>query len=178
MRKFILLIALLYLFTGCMSYYKVQTEKSVSENSLLQYTTQNKYLILHRGDSAWHLSDEKIILNALSGNLSDLPANRYKFKTTKLKGSTRYKNNPQEDETLVLEEVHLYLNDSQYSGLRSESSINIPLSAFSKAEVYIKDKGKTRRSWLFPILSFPAALIVLVVGAGISGGLGFVSFAY
>jgi len=162
MKKLLLPFALLCFFTGCMSYYKVQTEKPVSENSLQQYAVQNKYLILHCGDSAWHVSVQNITKNELSGNLTVLPTNRCKFKTTKINSGSRYKNSPQTDESYVIEEVHLYLSDSQYSGLKSESSINIPLSAFTKADVYIKDKGKTIRSWLIPVLSFPAAIIVLV----------------
>jgi len=163
MKKLLLSIALLSLLTGCMSYYKVQTEKPVSSNTIKQFNSQNKYLILHSGDSAWQVSNPEITANTLSGNLTVLPAYRYKFKTTKIGRGTRYKNNPHTDESFVLDEVHLYLNDSQYTALKSESSIKIPLSAFSKAQVYIKDKGKTRISWLIPILGVPTFLIVFFV---------------
>jgi hypothetical protein len=156
-------LILLASLQGCKFYYNVQTVKPVEANSIRQYDSLNKYFILHQGDSAWHLSQVNIADNMLSGVVSVLPFTHVKYKTTKPKGGTRYKNTRQNSESCVLEEVHLYLMDSVFSTIKTGDSINLDYSVFTKADVYLKDKGKTTASWLIPAFSVMGVVVGWVI---------------
>jgi hypothetical protein len=161
MKNLFLSIAVMFSFMGCKSFYKVQTENPVSINTFEKFDSQNKYLIVHAGKFAWHLTDLKISKEAFSGMLSDLPANRYMYITTKSKGGSRYKNTKKNDQSYVLEEVHLYLNATQFPELKSGNNIQISYAEIINAEVYTKDKGKTAASWLIPGIGIPVVVIVV-----------------
>jgi len=132
---------------GCKYYYKVQTVSPVAQKEVETFTSDHKYIILHQRDNAWHLSQPMISENTLYASLSELPGNRYKFQTTKPKGGNRYIKNT---ESYVLQEVHLYIADSADTVKSYIGSVQIPLSEFQHAEVYVKDKGRTNASWLVP----------------------------
>jgi len=103
------LMAVIFLspFQGCMFYYKVQTLNKVTPQEIMKFDSAGKYLVLHSRDSAWHLTYPAINDNKLSGELSVLPGVRQKLITTNPKVSKRYKNTKEEDESFVLNEVHL-----------------------------------------------------------------------
>jgi hypothetical protein len=158
MKKLIPVILVLSLIQGCMFYYKVQTIRPAYINDIRHYDSLNKYFILHVKDSAWHLTELKLTSNDLSGLISALPDNRLKYKMTKTKGGNRYKQNR---ESCVLEEVHIYLQDSLFTGIKAGDNIRITFSTISKLEVYNKAKGRTLVSWLTPA----------IVGTAIGGGI-------
>jgi len=160
---FLVLIFLGFL-QGCMFYYKVQTVNKVTPQEIKKYDSLNKYLILHQGDSAWHLYKPGITNNMLSGELFVLPDYRLKFQTTDPKGGNRYKNTRGNDESCVLDEVHLYVYDSLVTKLHSGENIQIAFSAIKKAEVYKKAKGRTTVSWLVPAIVIPLMTVGLVAG--------------
>jgi len=173
MKKLVLTIILLSFLQGCMYYYKVQTVKPVQFNDIKLYDSLNKYLILHYGDSAWHIYGLEFTANALSGKISDLPENHLKFKTTKTDRGNRYHKDFDSNESNVLEEVHLYLQDSLFSEINVNDSIKIDFSTISKAEVYKKAKGRTLSSWLVPIFGVPiiaTGILTIIVVITISNG--------
>ncbi|MGA2823500.1 MAG: hypothetical protein ABSE72_08250 [Bacteroidales bacterium] len=174
-------LALLFLslLQGCMYYYKVQTANKVTSQGFKVYNSLDKYFILHQGDSAWQLSKVGITDNTLTGDLTVLPGNRYKFRTTKPTGGNRYKNTKKNDESYVLDEVHLYLQDSLVPKQHPGNNIPIAFSSIKKAEVYKKAKGRTNASWLIPSIGGPV-LVGGILGAiigisinqnGIGGGI-------
>lgn len=146
---------------SCMFYYKVQPVKTVTQQDIKTYDTQNKYIILHQRDKAWHFSDALISDSTLYGKLSTLPENRYKFLTTKPKGGNRY---IKRNESYLLEEVHLYISDSVVPEKHDSGSIKIAFSKIQNAEVYLKAKGRTNASWLVPAIGGPM-LVGGIVGA-------------
>ncbi len=161
MKNLFLTITVMFSLMGCMSYYKVQRENQVSKNTFDKFNFQKKYLIVHSDDFAWHIADQKISPEAISGMLTVLPANRYNYTSTKIVGGTRYKNTVKHDESYVLDEVHLYLNGTQFPGIKTGNNIAIPYSEIIKTEVYTKDKGKTNASWLIPGIGIPVVVIVI-----------------
>jgi hypothetical protein len=170
------LLALIFLcsFQGCRYYYKVQTVNRVTPHDIKKFDSLNKYLILHQGDSAWHLSEPGIADNTLSGNLSVLPKNHLKYKTTKTHGGNRYIKRKAPYEGCVIGEVHLYLQDSVSPKISPGDSIRIALSNIGRAEVYKKAKGRTTASWLIPAFGVPAlgvAVVAIIIVA--SGGLNY-----
>ncbi len=168
-----LALIFLGLLPGCRFYFKVQTVKKVSYKEIKKYYTLNKYFILHQGDSAWNLSFPRVTDSIISGNLVVLPDYHWKFKTTKTHGGNRYKNTRKHDESFVLSEVHLYLQDSIFPKINSGDSIKLAYSTIGKAEVYKKAKGRTTASWLIPALGGPilaVGILAIVIAADIQGG--------
>jgi hypothetical protein len=132
-----------------MFYYKVQTMKPVNLDNIKQYDSLNKYFILHVNDSAWHLTELDITSHDFSGIITVLPDNRFKYKSTKTNCGNRYKKN---NESYVLEEVHIYLQDSLFTGIKAGDKIKIAVSTISKVEVYKKAAGRTVVSWVIPVI--------------------------
>ena len=166
-------VALVFLgsLQGCKYYFKVQTIKKVAPQEVKIFDSVNKYFIVHLRDSAWHLSNPILTGNTLSGELTALPENRYKFLTTKPIGSNRYLKNEEIDESYVLEEVHLYLTDSLWREKHTTGNIQIAFSSIQNTEIYIKDKGKTTVSWLLP------PIIVALSAGAVTGTIMMVSAA-
>jgi hypothetical protein len=163
----LVLLLLMNSFTGCMYFYKVQTVKPVTSKEIHAYDSVNKYLILHKGDTAWHFSTLSLADGMLSGRLDSLPGEHLKYKTTNPKTKNRYRKNPSADgsrasEIAVLDEVHLYLRDSIGPSGKPGDSIHIPFTAFTKADIYIRDNLKTVASWVAPGLS------IAIVGVAVT----------
>jgi hypothetical protein len=167
-----LFILISVLFQGCMFYYKVQTRENVNSIEMRRFDSLNKYFILHMNDTAWNLRSLKTSATAFSGLLDTLPKIHTKYKTTDPREGNRYKIRDDWDESCVLQEVHLYLQDSLYSAARDGDSLKITYGSIRKAEVYTKDKGKTTTSWLLPAILVPLVGVpVLIISiAGASGG--------
>jgi hypothetical protein len=167
----ILLVTLfLGFFPGCMFYYKVKTVNKVTAQEIKKYDSLNKYLILHQGDSAWHIEKSGISDNKLSGELAFLPGQHLLYKSTDPKGGNRYLNTRRHDESCVLDEVHLYLYDSLVPRLHAGDSIRLALPAIKKAEVYKKAKGRTTASWVVPAVGVPILVIGGIAAIAVASG--------
>lgn len=158
--------ALLFLGTlsGCGYYYKVQTVTRVTPQNIKTCDSLNKFLILHQGKSVWHLSDPGVSDSMLSGTLTMLPGNCQQYKTNHPKKTNRYK---RDDRILVLSQVHLYLQDSLVPEFKTGDYAKIDFSAISKAEIYIKAKGRTTASWIVPIV-FTGIGVAMVTTAAVA----------
>jgi hypothetical protein len=173
-RKRILLAViaglLLPFLPGCKCFYEVKTVKPVSQNQLRYYDSQERYFILHRNDSAWHVFDRAIKGSAVTGILTELPENHRKYLTTDpAKGNNRYRKN-KHGEAAVLQEVHLYVTDSTTPAFSAGDQIRVDISAIQRAEVYQKNVERTRASWLIPGIGVPVGvsigfIIVIAISA-------------
>lgn len=142
-----LILLFLVSFQGCRYYYRVQTVEKVSPQNIKTCDSLNKLLVLHQNKSAWQLSGYAVTDNMLSGTLSVLPGNCHQYKTTSLKRGNRYR---KDDRIVVLNQVHLYLNDTIVPKFTTGDEVKIDFSAVHKAEIYVKDKGRTTVSWVVP----------------------------
>jgi hypothetical protein len=161
---------LLPLLPGCKCFYEVKTVQPVSQNQLRYYDSQERYFILHRSDSAWHVFDRAINGSAVTGVLAELPYNHRKYLTTDpTKGNNRYRKN-KNGEAAVLQEVHLYVTDSTTPAFSPGDRIRVDVSVIQRAEVYQKNVERTRVSWLIPGIGVPVGvgigfIIVIAISA-------------
>jgi len=126
----ILILIFLFSIQGCRYYYKVQTVTKVYPHNIKTCDSLNKFLILHQGESAWHLSNHGITEYMLSGNLALLPGNCQQFRTNHPTQSNRYR---RADRILVLSQVHLYLKDSLVEFKTRDSSFTFTGEIFGGA---------------------------------------------
>jgi len=149
---------------GCKFYYKVQTEPRIAQTDISRFESLDKYMILHRGDNAWHMKDVAVAAGFLSGTLADLPADHLLYLKTNPEKGNRYKKIGKYDETCVLQEVHLYVGEASMPALKNGDRVKVAVDSIRKAEIYQMDKCKTNMSWLIPGIGVPVLL-----GAGIVG---------
>jgi hypothetical protein len=147
-----------------MRYYKVRPIEKVTQQEIGTFEFQDKYFILHQGDSAWHLTGLKYDNQKLSGDLSILPGNHWKYLSTSPEGGNRYRRNNTVDESDLLTEVHLYLADTVIPAFTVGDQIRIAYSAISKAEAFVKAKGRSTVSWVVPAVVTPILILGGVVG--------------
>lgn len=162
MKKFLpeisllLLIAFLNLEIACSRYYRVTHVAPETASTAMQFPGY-KYIILHQGTDAWHLTrlavdDAKQMLN---GRIEEVTPDHFNFTRTKPRGSTPYrlKNG---DPTV---EVHLYTSEYVNSG---NNTVSVPLAAINKIDVYEPDKGATAASYILGGLGIAAGVYLLI----------------
>jgi len=162
---FFCIVLFLWTLSSC-TYYKVQTVSPVTVKAIHQYDSLNKYFILHQGDSAWHLSVFGHKEDQISGYLEKLPPDHVKYLYTEPGKGARYKNTFRHDESGVLDEVHLFVQDSLVPGFHTGDHITLNLSAITKAYVNKKDKGRTAGTYIASALGITvgvAGVVVLIV---------------
>jgi uncharacterized lipoprotein YehR (DUF1307 family) len=167
----ILVLSMLFSLQGCMQYYKVKKVSNVSESEMEMFITQKKFFIIHQENEARYLSNAGIQGSVITGELVNLKENQMKFKSTKPKGATRFRNTIKHNESYIKNEVHLYLQKSSIKDFGSAKQVMIPLSDIAYTDVYLKAKGRTIFSWLVPIVSvYVGASIVLIISLANSIG--------
>ena len=151
---------IVYLFTGCGFYYKVQSnDHQFKKEDLVKFIQEDKYIILHESDTAWCLSNIMYNDTTFSGMLSPLPNVHMKYKTEN--GNYRYKVNVPDSlcEKEIVNEVHLYIIcDVKVNNIFFAEKY----SSVSQVKVYSKNKGKTARSWILPAIIVPVVLVPML----------------
>ena len=154
---------MLFSLQGCMQYYKVNKVNNVSTQDLAQFIANKRFIIIHQDSLARYFSNPRLLENVLTGELVNLTKNQMKYKSTKPKGTTRYKNSMSYREKYVINEVHLYMQKSFIQDFRSAQKVMIPVSDITNADVYQKAEGKTFFSWFYPGATFLTASGVLII---------------
>ena len=157
---------------GCMQYYKVKKFSSVTSQEMEKFIAQKKFIIVHQDSEFRHLSNARMTEGGLAGELVALTENQMKFKSTKPRGATRYKNTKKHKESYVTNEVHLYLQNSVVQNFGSAKQVLIPLSDIVKTDVYMTAEGRTTLSWIAPgliVVSIPIVYLILL--ASLLGGM-------
>jgi hypothetical protein len=132
-------------------------------DTLQYFTTEQKFFILHKLDSAWNISNVRIVDSSICGRLAEIPTVHMKFKSED--GKFRYIKSKNESE--ILNEVHIYFNGVYTI---QENGICVPISEFYKMEIYMKDKGRTVGSWVAPGLGSVVIGILILIGLGVAAG--------
>lgn len=146
---------------GCMQYYKVKKVSNVTAQEMEKFITQKKFIIVHQDSVFRHLSNARMTDGVLTGELVNLTENQMKFKSTRPKGATRYKNNKTHREKYVTNEVHLYLQKSVVQDFGSAKQVMIPLSAIAYTDVYFIAEGQSTISWVAPIVIVGGVLVIV-----------------
>jgi hypothetical protein len=146
---------------GCV-YYKALTVKPATAQEIRKYDSENKYLILHRDTSAWHLSGIVVNDEGLAGNLSAVPIERSAYHMSVPSLGRRYERINESD---VLDQVHLYLKDSIVPKFDSNGHIKVALTDIQEAEVYQKDGLRSTLSWAIPLVLIGPFVVGFVVYA-------------
>jgi len=156
--SWILIVASLNLFSGCMNYFKVEKATGPVAENINILNDQDKKIILHLDDEAWHISsitlNERFLDASIEGDYISVLS-----KPVKPDGANRYRKKASNDQSRVLNEVHMYT--TEMSRKPGTMEISVPLSGIQKIEVYEKDKAATAGSYALGVLGVVAGAYVL-----------------
>jgi hypothetical protein len=151
------MIMIISLIQSCY-YYKVTKSKEPPAQALLRLQDSGKYIIIHYDTIARRLSDIVADEDSVRGKLS-LLADHKKYLSTNPDGATRYKKKVLNDESEVLNEVHIYTTGLVKSGTKN---VSFPMKGIEKIEIYDRAVGATVASWVFSGLAIAVPVIVVV----------------
>ena len=155
--RLIIVITLLSQIQGCY-YYKVTRSTEPPAPAVLKLQDENKFIILHYGDSAWQFKDIMADDNTITGGIFLLQGHE-KYRTTDAQGANRYKKRASKDESEVLNEVHIYTSEL----VQSESvQVSVPIKSINKIEIYDPAVGATIASWVFSGLGLAIPVVFVV----------------
>jgi hypothetical protein len=158
LTSFFLILIVLNLNTGCY-YYKVTAKAGLTPEDLRWAEFNGKYLILHSGNSAWHLRESGIQDERFSGVLIPLPDSRLQYKTCDPKHLNMYK---KKNTNYIDDQLHLYAKDSLLSNLNAGGSVNLNYSDIFKIESYQRAQAATRASKAVPAIMVPVAVVGII----------------
>ncbi|MBK8610830.1 MAG: hypothetical protein IPL84_13060 [Chitinophagaceae bacterium] len=148
MKKLLIPLISVILLASCSNYYKAITATEPTKAaSFNDFQDSSKYYILRNGNEAFVMknismsSDRKNV----QCTLEDLPVEHKLYVTEGTAGNMKYKakDYANEDETGVLNEVHIYT----IPGNKIETgAYTLAFENIQKAEIIEKDKIKTKRS--------------------------------
>ena len=150
----LLIVSMLNLLAGCMNYFKVRKATGSVVENMDNFSSQNKTIVLHFYDKAW-------ILDSIDISSDSLKAKTYKEyisvlnKPVKPSGANRYITKASNNQSSVLNEVHIYTNE--LSRFPNSQKISVPLTSIQKIDVYEKDEAATMGSWALGIIGGSAA---------------------
>ncbi len=156
--SWILIVASLNLFSGCMNYFKVRKATGPVAENINTLNDQDKEIILHLDDKAWHIGAITLKEQSLNATI-EKEYESVLSKPVKEKGANRYKTRKSDNQSQVLNEVHIFI--TEMSRNPDSSEISVPLSSIQKIEVYEKDKAATAGSWMLGVLGVAAGAVAL-----------------
>jgi hypothetical protein len=139
----------LILISGC-NYYRVITKTRLIPEDVRWEDFNQKYLILHFGDSAWYIRNISVDRKFLTGSLSPLPGNHMMYLETDPAASNRFtKSHTTNYEGDVITEVHLYTFGPIVT---KDTIVSMDFSSIYKMEVYNYDVRKSRNTYMVPVI--------------------------
>ena len=162
MKAKILFIALIFLFSSC-SFFRVIPESPYTAQSIYQYEEDGKYLVLHRGEEAWHAYDLVVANDSLYTKLDFQLGYHVKYLTpreNKLNQFTR-KSEPE-----VVNSVHIFTSDTTFNSF--DTLVAIPVESISAVKSFEYARAASRASWIVPIVVLPVGILVAAAMYSIS----------
>ncbi len=154
-----LLIAAMINLNACMSYFRVRSLPPPATQKMAEFEDQRKTFILHFANEDWYLDFPDITPDALTGIAERKYVSTYRG-PVKPHGPNRYHISKGNNETYLLNEVHIYITEMTRF---DDSKVAIPLSGIRKVEVYELDKGATIGSWTLGLVGFTAATASVIL---------------
>jgi uncharacterized Zn-finger protein len=148
MIKLLTAIIVLGSCSSCSNYYKAITASEPTKAaSFNDFQDNKKYYILRNGSTAFGMKNISVSNDRknLQCTLEELPFDHKLYVTSRTGGKMKYKtkNYADEDESVVLNEVHIYM----MPGSKPETGpYTLAFENIQKAEIIEKDKIKTKRS--------------------------------
>lgn len=166
MKKFLIPVLILLGLTSCSNYYKAITATEPTKaGSFNEFQDNLKYYILRNGNSAFVMKNISVSSDRknVQCTLEELPFDHKLHVTGGTDSKMKYKtkNYTDDDETGVLNEVHIYLTPGSKTQI---GAYTLVLENIQKAEMIEKDKVKTKKSHITGTIIGVSATVIGVLG--------------
>ncbi len=145
------------IMTGGCNYFRVHSSGKPYPAVIQQMQEEQKFIILHLEDRAWHLTDIRSDENHVTGTLSFLSGHDI-YKTANPDRANRYNRSKTSGQSEVLDEVHIYASEM---AITDRVNVSIPSDAILRVEEYSKAMGATAFSYLSVPLGILAGAFVV-----------------
>jgi len=167
MKTKILLIAVLLFLSSC-SFFRVIPESPYTAQSIYQCEEDGKYLVLHRGEEAWHAYDLVVANDSLYTKLDFQLGYHVKYLTPKEVGLNQF---DRKNEPGVVNSVHIFTSDTTFNSF--DTLVAIPVSSISAVKSFEYARAPSRASKIVPILFIPIAVLAIAVASAMSQPMSF-----
>ena len=166
MKKILILLLMLIGLSSCNNYYKAITvAEPAKATSLSDFQDNKKYYILRNGGDAFVMKNISISSDRknVQCTLEELPFDHKLYVTNGTGGKMKYKtkNYTDEDESVVLNEVHIYVTPGGKTGT---GPYTLAMENIQKAEIIEKDKIKTKKSHVAGTIIGVYGTVILIAG--------------
>ena len=166
MKKLLILVLILITFASCNNYYKAITAaEPANAASLSDFKDNKKYYILRNGGDAFVMKNISISSDRknVQCTLEELPFDHKLYVTNGTGGKMKYKTKKytDEDESVVLNEVHIYVTPGGKTGT---GPYTLAMENIQKAEIIEKDKIKTKKSHVTGAIIGVSGTVILITG--------------
>lgn len=145
--------------SGC-SYFRINRTTDPYPDFIQKMQDEQKFIILHLDEKAWHFTDIISDANMITGNVAVLTGHRMYMNASPDKVN-RYRTARDINQSEVLNEVHIYASEIEVA---DNLKAKVPVKAITRVEVYSKAKGATMASYVFvPFGMVVGAYLVLLV---------------
>ena len=168
MKKILIPLLILFGFCSCSNYYKAALASEPGKSATFNdFKDTKKYYILRAGSEAFAMKNIAVSNDNknLQCTLEEIPFEHQVYIKNVTTGKMKYKDSESDNETGVLNEVHIYITPGNKiaTGLYTLAFENI-----QKAETIEKDKVKTKRSHTAgTIIGISGAVVGVVVIAAV-----------
>ena len=158
------LLVIALVFTGCFQhYFRTNTQATADPIMLDSLRNSNKYFIVHYSDSnVVGLSNVSVVNDRIEGNRVALPVEHSHYLSPVTDGTNKVK---RKTKATTLTEVHLYTDNL----LTDINHLSLPLSSFSRVDVYTFDAKKTKTNHILSGVGIGATVAVLAVAISAAG---------
>jgi len=148
------------IMTGGCNYFRVHSSVKPYPAVIQEMQVEQKFIILHLDEKAWRLLDIKTDEKNITGTLSFLSGHEM-YKTANPDKANRYSVGKYNDQSDLLNEVHIYASELS---ITDQVNVSVPIDAILMVEVYSKAKGATAFSYLsLPIGILAGAFVVTLI---------------
>ena len=162
MKTKILLIAVLLILSSC-SYFRVIPESNYSAQSIKQYDDDGKYIVLHRGEVAWHAYYLYVANDSLYMKLDYHLGYHVEYLVPKEKGLNKFYMKIEPD---VVNAIHIYTSDTTFNSF--DIRVAIPVSSISAVKSFEYARAPSRASKIVPAVFLPIAGLVILSAIALS----------
>jgi hypothetical protein len=152
------LLVVALVFTGCFQhYFRTNTQVKADPIMLDSLRNSNKYFIVHYSDSSVvGLNNISVANDRIEGNMVALPVAHGQYLHPVTEVTNRVK---KRDKATTLTEVHLYTVNLP----NDINRLSLPLSSFSRVDVYTFDAKKTKSNHIFSGVGIGTTVAVMAV---------------
>jgi len=157
-RPFVLItLIVLSCMTSSCSLYRVVPASNYSSQSIKQYEINGKYLILQRGEEAWHIYDVNNTDNGIHAKLDPQIGYHTKYLNPKINKLNDFDKRKDPE---VVNSVHLYTSDQNFNSF--DTLVSLPISSIDSIALYSYAQAPSRASKIVPAVFLLPALLGIV----------------